>query len=190
MDEIKVLAEWTGWPAVVAFMLLGGGLAYWLLKNRIEHLKETNASLESGLAGNSSYSYERCAIRVVSPSFGERVPRSFRINGTFQYVPEGAAVWVCVVDGEGKSRNYWPQDGPAKLDKLNRTWHAKVNWLGGNPGDLHEVVVMVVGEDGQALIDYYLKVGAAGTWHGMNHLTRDMKECVSHKVIFSEEAAG
>lgn len=49
---------------------------------------------------------------------------------------------------------------------------------------------MVVGEDGQALIDYYLKVGAAGTWHGMNHLTRDMKECVSHKVIFSEEAAG
>lgn len=191
MDEFKVLAEWAGWPVLVAFMLLGGGFAFWLLNNRIEHLKEINTHLEKEQAWNGNYSCERCAIRVVSPPFGEPVPRSFRINGTFQYLPEGTVIWACVVEGEGKNRHYWPQGSSAKIDKLNRTWHARVNWLGGKQGDLHEVVVMLVGANGQVLIDYYVKAGEENNkWPGIVHLTQDMKECLSHKVIFNGEEVG
>lgn len=191
MDELKVLAGWAGWPVVVACLLIGGGYAFWLLNNRIEHLKEMNARLEKEPAWNPSSSFDKCAVRVVSPPFGERAPRSFSVNGTFQHLPDGAALWVCTAEGTGKNRQYWPQGRAAKVDKLNQTWHGGVNWIGGNPGDLKEIVVMLAGENGQALVDYYIKAGeASNKWPGISHLTRDMKECASHKVVFSGEESG
>ncbi len=184
MDELKTLAGWAGWPVVVAFLLLGGGYAFWLLNNRIEHLKEINARLEKEPARDGSSSSDKCAVRVVSPPFGERVPHSFGVNGTFQHLPDGTAFWVCTADGQGKNRQYWPQGRAANVDKSNRTWHARVNWIDGNPGDLKEIVVMLVGENGHALIDYYIKaVEAINNWPVVSHLTRDMRECASHKVI-------
>jgi len=186
MSELRELAEWTGWPTAMALLLLGGGYAFWLLKNRLEHLKEVNGHLEKSWGGR--YTCERCGVKVVSPAVGERMPRSFRMSGTFQSLPEGAAIWACVANGEGRKRQYWPQGGPAKIDKQNQTWDARVIWIDGNPGEQREVAVMLVGEDGQALIDYYIKAGEENQrWPSINHLTRDMKECISHKVTFSGE---
>jgi len=188
MDELQILANWTGWPLLVAIMLLGGGFVSWLLNSRIERLKDENARLEKEQLWSGSYSAEKCQIRVVSPSFGDPVPRSFIVNGTFQQIPERAQIWVCTVDGDAADRQYWPQGRPAKIDRLSQTWHARVVWLQGDTNDMREIAVLVVGEDGQALIDYYVKAGEENTkWPSIVHLTRDMKECVAHKVVFSGE---
>ncbi len=40
MDAYNTIAGWTGWPAVVALMLLAGGYAYWVMQRRTEIMKE------------------------------------------------------------------------------------------------------------------------------------------------------
>lgn len=46
MDPYTTLASWTGWPAIVAVLLLAGGYAYSVLHSRLELLKEKNEWLE------------------------------------------------------------------------------------------------------------------------------------------------
>jgi hypothetical protein len=43
------LAKWTGWPAIVALILVAGGYAIWSLNNRLAYQKEINAQLEKEL---------------------------------------------------------------------------------------------------------------------------------------------
>lgn len=56
MDLYTVIATWTGWPAVVALMLLAGGFAYWMLNKRNELLKEKNEWLTTKLEASKESS--------------------------------------------------------------------------------------------------------------------------------------
>ena len=49
MDELRLIAQWVSWPAIVAFLLLAGGWRIRLLNDRIEYLKDINAQLEREL---------------------------------------------------------------------------------------------------------------------------------------------
>lgn len=46
MDLYITLANWVGWPVVVALMFLGGTFGYWMLNKYIEILKEKVDGLE------------------------------------------------------------------------------------------------------------------------------------------------
>jgi len=46
MELYNVIANWVGWPTVVALLLLGGAFGYWILNKHIELLKEKNTGLE------------------------------------------------------------------------------------------------------------------------------------------------
>jgi hypothetical protein len=45
MELFNLIATWAGWPIVVAILLIAGGYAGWLQRNRIEQLKEVNETL-------------------------------------------------------------------------------------------------------------------------------------------------
>ncbi|MEW5939459.1 MAG: MIR domain-containing protein [Chloroflexota bacterium] len=49
MDLYELVASWIGWPIVVAILLLLGGAALWLLKNRLDYQKEINEQLRKNL---------------------------------------------------------------------------------------------------------------------------------------------
>ena len=42
MEQFKLIAQWAGWPALVAVLILFGGYEIRRLKNRIDSLKEDN----------------------------------------------------------------------------------------------------------------------------------------------------
>ncbi len=45
MEQWTLIAQWAGWPVVVAALLLFGGSQYFRLRNRIDSLKEDNERL-------------------------------------------------------------------------------------------------------------------------------------------------
>lgn len=49
MDLYNTIAGWTGWPAIVAILLLASGYAYWVMHSHSELLKEKNEWLQSQL---------------------------------------------------------------------------------------------------------------------------------------------
>lgn len=49
MALYEVIANWAGWPAVVAMLIIAGGFGYWVLKNRMDLLKEKNEWLREQL---------------------------------------------------------------------------------------------------------------------------------------------
>jgi len=64
MDLYNTIASWTGWPAIVAILLLAGGYAYWVINSRSEQLKEKNELLEAQLTTLKNYSPDILAQRL------------------------------------------------------------------------------------------------------------------------------
>ena len=64
MDLYNTVASWTGWPAIVAILLLAGGYAYWVMQGRSELLKEKNEWLETQLKTLKVYAPDILAQRL------------------------------------------------------------------------------------------------------------------------------
>lgn len=45
MELYNLIADWTGWPVIVAIIIIAGTYGYWILQNRIDGLKENNEYL-------------------------------------------------------------------------------------------------------------------------------------------------
>ncbi|MFA4987115.1 MAG: hypothetical protein WC712_11055 [Candidatus Brocadiia bacterium] len=162
-----------GWRVALAvigaFVVATGVLFYWRLSIR----------------GNSTAQVlfsDNCNIKLVSPYAGERVGRSFSVSGTFEELPDGTAVWVSTVHRGGKTSEFWPQRC-AIVDRKDKTWHSAVNHVGGAKGDSAEILVLLVGRDGQCLFDYFDKVGSQAKWPSIEKLTSDIVEVASVKVV-------
>jgi len=50
MEFYNLVSQWTGWPIIVAILLLVGGYSIWFLNNRLEYQKEINAKIAKDLA--------------------------------------------------------------------------------------------------------------------------------------------
>jgi hypothetical protein len=167
----------SGWrialAAFGAFIGITGTLSFWR-----ERTRERTAT--------QVLSCDACDIKLVSPAVGEHVKHSFPVSGTYQKLPEGIAIWVVTVHGNSKNRQYWPQ-ARATVDRQNRTWYSQVNWVGGEKSETKEILVFLVGKEGQVLIDYYDKAGNENQkWPSITKLTSDMVECTSVRVILNE----
>ena len=67
MDFYNTIASWTGWPAVVALMLLAGGYAYWVMQRRTEIIKEKNEWLKDQLTA-----LKECAPDILAKRCADR----------------------------------------------------------------------------------------------------------------------
>ncbi|MBK7142000.1 MAG: hypothetical protein IPH75_07970 [bacterium] len=64
MDFYNVVAGWTGWPPIVAGMLVLAGFAYWMLQRHIDILNEQKASLQSQLTIAKDHSPDTLAKQL------------------------------------------------------------------------------------------------------------------------------
>lgn len=187
LTELQALSDWVGWPPVVALLLLAGSAVIFLLKHRIEALRNQLAGLASKSTSVADLDTE-ALIQITSPRPGEKVHRSFRVHGTFQHLPKDLQLWVCTVEGDGSQRIYWPQQPAASISRQTKSWRAQVNWLEGKPGETKEIAICIVGPNGETLFEYYVRAGLQSeSWPGILHLPGDISECATQQVIIDSE---
>lgn len=68
MDLYNTIAGWTGWPAIVAILLLASGYAYWVMHSHSELLKEKNEWLQSQLTNLREFAPDVLAQRLADRS--------------------------------------------------------------------------------------------------------------------------
>jgi hypothetical protein len=93
MEVYIRIAQWVGWPAVVAGIIIFGSIAFWMLKNRLEHQKEINAELQRKISEiktsndkNTGISSKATSVRLIKGSGSEVYLLS---NGKRHWVPDG-----------------------------------------------------------------------------------------------------
>ncbi|MDP2936599.1 MAG: hypothetical protein Q8O86_08935 [Dehalococcoidia bacterium] len=174
---LNVIAAWVGWPVIVAMMLLAGGYVGWLQKNRIEQLKEINGMLQ--LRPLLKTDPSTTGIKITFPRNGDKVQDFFTASGIYRNKPTNARLELLVI---ARGSGFWPS-GIASFDDENNTWYAEVH-VGGNSGAEATIIAAVVGAEGQALSDYYRKVGReTDQWPAIERLTSDVSEVYRVTVV-------
>lgn len=64
MEVYSTIADWSGWPVIVALLLLAGATMNWAWNHRVETLKEKNDWLETQLNERRNYSPDILAQRL------------------------------------------------------------------------------------------------------------------------------
>lgn len=194
MDIYNVVANWAGWPIVVAVILLASSYASWLLRNRIDTLKESNEQLKSKVdefqkqTSNNSFQNpvlnpDMLGIKIARPKQNERVNNSFDVDGVFQKRPPADyEIWVFAFWDNGRDIYYWPQE-PATI--RGNIWYSHVNHVGNGT---QKILVYLVGRNGQALMKYFKRAGIENSepnnprWPGIIELPEDVIQCASVEV--------
>jgi hypothetical protein len=187
MDLYTEIAKWTGWPAIVALMLIAGGLIYWFLNNRLEYQKEINAQLSKGwleyksaVSQRASYLDVDYGIRITSPKNGENVGEWVDVSGVYSIMPPPDTLRLFTVNPEKTNygERFWPQEIVKDFSPETKTWRARVH-SANDPSDIKwGIIAAVVGKSTIVLWDYYYKVGPRiGWWDFEGWPQDDTKTC-------------
>lgn len=120
-------------------------------------------------------------IQITSIREGDAVGEYSIISGRYKNKPSKSRLQLYVYWPEGE-KGYYPQGIATYDNNPEKTWRAECN-LGGHPGAKVTIVAAMVGPDGQALFDYYRKVGERlHHWTSIDSLTSDIVSVDSVKV--------
>ncbi len=125
-------------------------------------------------------------IEISKPTEYEIVGNSFEVQGRYENLPEPFTIWLITfrVGEDGIIEEYWPQ---SQAKTSGGKWSGHVYYIGGNPGEIKEFWVLVVGKDGQTLFQYYQLVGEiTGSWPGIPKMTTDTILCKKGLVRIGE----
>ena len=143
-----------------------------------------------GRLAKATPSPESCGITILSPKPNQKVPNGLEATGLYENLPPGFKLWVFTIFVVDEGERYWPQQ-VAQIQE-DGAWRSNVWGLGGNPGDRRKFGAFIVGESGQALIQYFKTAGkeytaqGAKRWLGITRLTPDIVECATVEVVLGE----
>jgi hypothetical protein len=66
MELYSIISAWTGWPIVVAVMIIGGSLIYTILKENINSLRDENRFIKTKLEDATNNAPDRVVERVLT----------------------------------------------------------------------------------------------------------------------------
>lgn len=186
MEIYTELAKWVGWPAIVALLLLLGGIAGWILNQRIENLKEKNAHLEKEyskffktvVSSNKSYLDIDYGIKIITPNDELLSNEWVDVTGKYSIMPPPDTLRLFTVHPEKTTygERIWPQEIVKEFQSETNSWRAKVN-IGGLPKDGGKVVAAIVGQPTIVLWNYYYKVAPEIGWWDIEGWPSDTKIC-------------
>lgn len=102
--------------------------------------------------------------RILFPADGQQVPTTFTVSGTLSWVPLGKRVRVAIQDGN----LLWPQG--SELTSAESGWQRQV-YAGGNPpGGRFSIVLVMVGGQGNRVIEDWFAEGPRQGWPGLPDL--------------------
>lgn len=163
------------------------------IRSELQPLREELRRVRNSASIPPMLSIDEYDLRIIKPIQYENVGQSFRVIGTYQTLPEGQTIWTATFDifedGQGRKRKrYWPQEqATIEFTSTGKEWHCVINNIGGGDEvDSREYIVLVVGVEGQALFNYFKKVGSfTHQWLPIVHLTTDVVECATGKVTYT-----
>ncbi len=113
-------------------------------------------------------------IKITSPKQGADVGAEIEVSGFYEVEPPKDSILLVYVSSDG--RGYWPQN-IVEVNPVRKTWRGKF-LMGGDPPQVADVMVAIMGKPGRVLFDYFAKVGQeTGRWPAIEKLTDDMVEC-------------
>ena len=118
-------------------------------------------------------------IKISTPRGGEVVPWSVPVVGSFEHLPDGFDLWVITTDASGQ--RYWPQD--RVITRTDGSWSARVQGIGGEPGDRRTFGVFLVGPDGRALLELWKRAAAYRPQLELTRLTHDIQKVHEVDVV-------
>jgi hypothetical protein len=140
-----------------------GGLLIWRAKNEVDPLAVS----------------AECDLRITAPMNGADVEERIQFAGSFKKKPPENS--VILIEQSVATGDYWFKKRPI-FDEKNKQWYIESR-VGGEPGKQRVIYVAILGEAGQALWDYYWRVGdETKQWPGMKLLTKDIILCDNVKV--------
>jgi hypothetical protein len=122
-------------------------------------------------------------IAIVTPVAYAQTGNSFAVSGTYKALPESQHIWISTfnMDLDGNIAEYWPQ---SEAKATNGKWYGQVYNVGGAKGETREFLVFVVGSEGRALFNYYVRTGTTtNNWTSIRNLTSDVVLCGRGVVI-------
>ena len=119
----------------------------------------------------------RCAdygIKIVSPRDGEEVQEVFQVSGT--YINKPPQEYILTYTTTTGKNQFWPQY-EVQLNESKQSWVGQCDLRGEPPREAYCAVV-VVGDAGRAMFDYYWKVGnEQDVWVPFDKVTDDTEVC-------------
>jgi hypothetical protein len=141
-----------------------GGLLIWRVKSDEEH--PTSA--------------KKYGIQIVYPGNLAKIGNDVEVSGTYKIKPPDKS--IILIEMRPDSQEYWFKKS-ATFDEARKHWYANV-FVGAGSGETRVIIVAVTGKAGQALSNYFHKVGdVTGRWPSVEMLTPDVIECDRVQVI-------
>jgi len=122
-------------------------------------------------------------IEIVSPQSNASVWGTFSVTGTYVNRPPDDSILLLLKTPAG---DYFPQK-KVLIDPGARTWQGQINLGDNDPANGFTVIVAIMGTNGQALFDYYNKVGQeTGRWPAIEYLTEDIASCDRISIVHKQ----
>ena len=120
--------------------------------------------------------------RIESPRSGERVPRSFLVDGTLsRKIPRGRHVWLAVQLGN----LLFPKE--PEIPRGDRHWEQAIVEGGDPPGGSFSIALLMVDRNGHRAIEEWLERGRGGEgFPGMEEIPGSEKLSVVRQLTLDD----
>jgi hypothetical protein len=159
LDTLKALIDFLASYPTWAKLLSTGGLGVTVLTLIFAPRLNLVTSIED-------------TFKIETPVGGDAVPWEFPVTGRFDKVPSSYEVWVMTTDSTG--HRYWPQE--RVILGADKKWRSRVTGIGGEPGDRRTFGVFLVGENGKALLELWMRAAPHKKGLELTSLTTDIRK--------------
>lgn len=103
--------------------------------------------------------------QILYPESGQRLPRTFTVEGTLSDIPPGHHIWVAVQIGN----LLWPKE--PEIPSKDHHWSQQIVEGGSPPGGWLSLALLMVDATGNQMIEGWIRRGrSTGDWPGLNNI--------------------
>ncbi len=119
---------------------------------------------------------KECDLKITSPKYNSDVDQKIRLEGTYRKKPPEKSLAVIELSPTS-GKHYFKTQPPLFNEKEGQWWFTDI-YIGGDPGKERILFLVILGEAGKALREFYVAVREeTGKTVGVKTLTPDVVQC-------------